>query len=572
MESIPRDVVSQLTSNGHEPTNGSSNLQAEDDPFERALDWHFLVINPADAPTLRRFGSFGLNVAHYSEPGIEKWADGEQVIVIAPIEGPERDEAIKAANHLRNFASRLVLYDMPSLGRVHTPDLLSVERDWTTAGIGGLAVIFGDNPPWEKPEYVPRPSASAHTNGNGKAGGNGRYGGLLIAPSEIDYESLTAEQLNIQDASAIKIKPIKWLWKYRLAEGEMALVAGEGGLGKSQVILAIAAAVSNGSPWPDGEGIAPKGQVVIVTAEDSPETTIVPRLMALGANLDAIKVITAPKIMVNTNDKEKEPYIELQSLQHLRYWRRVCSLHPNLKLLIMDPFASYLGPGVSEQKNDQMRSVIEPFLGVIRPRGICFLANTHLGKSLEGKSLLHRILGSVAVVNIPRNVHAVFRHPDDPQLRVFAQCKCNNAPDDLPGLQFRIEVQSVESDEGDIETSMSGFLDQFIDPHTLKRIMAVDRGRPGPKPVKLEDVALWLKGKLEHGRPVPQRDLINDAREAGHLPPERDGSKTALYNAADRFSEFVPGWQVFKDKHAKPQTFQLVQAADTGPSQAGVPF
>ena len=98
----------------------------------------------------------------------------------------------------------------------------------------------------------------------------------------------------------------------------MALIAGEGGLGKSQIMLWMAAAVSNGSQWPDDAGSVPMGSVLIVTGEDSPETTIVPRLKALGASLDKIRVIRAPQIMVRY--KDKEPTILPQFLEDHAYW------------------------------------------------------------------------------------------------------------------------------------------------------------------------------------------------------------------------------------------------------------
>ena len=45
-------------------------------------------------------------------------------------------------------------------------------------------------------------------------------------------------------------KNIKWLWIERFPKGKLSIIAGDPGLGKSQVSLWMAAAVSNGGQWP----------------------------------------------------------------------------------------------------------------------------------------------------------------------------------------------------------------------------------------------------------------------------------------------------------------------------------
>jgi putative DNA primase/helicase len=517
-----------------------------------------------------RLGSLGL-LATTSPMGAGKWhlvdsspLGGRPCVAIADNDDSGRKHVQGVAADLYGKAASVKTLELPGL-----PEHGDVS-DWLDHGatVDQLRALAAAAPAWS-----PGSSARPLPSTNGSSNGNGRL--LRLPDGSINYRVLTAAELNIQAASAITIRPIKWLWPYRLAEKEMALVAGEGGLGKSQVILLIAATISNGSAWPDRSGIAPEGTVLIVSAEDSPETTIVPRLRALGADLSKVQIITAPKLMVKEEDQK--PLIRMQWLEDLGYWGQVCDLYPDLKLLIMDPVVSYLGKGINDQKNDQVRSVIEPFLDeIIKRRGICFLANTHLSKSLEAKSIIHRITGSIAYVNIPRNVHVVFRHPDDPETRVLAQCKCNNAPDDLPALKFRIEAQRVMSESGEIETSRPVFSDELVSPHDLKRIMAVHKGRPGPEPVKLADLARWVLGKLEGKGPVSQFELIEDAREDGHLPPVTASNpkptKSPLYRAVERFSEFFPGWTVVDTTKGPRKAWELIKSTDERPVSQGVPF
>src|ERR1700722_863292 len=86
---------------------------------------------------------------------------------------------------------------------------------------------------------------------------------------------------NIADAEA---KKIDWLWKGKIAYGKMTLLAGEPGVGKSQLLLYIASVVSNGSSFHLDTTNCRQDRVLLISGEDDIEDTIKPRLMALGAD------------------------------------------------------------------------------------------------------------------------------------------------------------------------------------------------------------------------------------------------------------------------------------------------
>src|SRR5438876_11090101 len=50
--------------------------------------------------------------------------------------------------------------------------------------------------------------------------------------------------LIVQCAADVTVKPPEWLWPGRIALGKLTLIAGEAGLGKSQVSIAIAGTVT----------------------------------------------------------------------------------------------------------------------------------------------------------------------------------------------------------------------------------------------------------------------------------------------------------------------------------------
>jgi predicted ATP-dependent serine protease len=64
-----------------------------------------------------------------------------------------------------------------------------------------------------------------------------------------NYAERTNVDIGMVKLSDFEMKPVDWLWRHRLARKTLALVAGDGGVGKSQILLAIAAIVSRGGDW-----------------------------------------------------------------------------------------------------------------------------------------------------------------------------------------------------------------------------------------------------------------------------------------------------------------------------------
>jgi hypothetical protein len=408
----------------------------------------------------------------------------------------------------------------------------------------------------------------------------------------IDYDALTDQELGLTRASELTLANVEWLWKYLLARSELALVAGEGGLGKSMFLLAAATAVSIGAPWPDGKEQAPLGHCIIVSAEDHAETTLGPRLRAMGADLANVSVCAARLIVA----REGRRYVHPMSLQDHAYWNAVLDKRPDTVLFIIDPLPSYLGRGVNDRQNSEIRAVLEPFIeDVIRPRKICLYANTHLNKAVDARTPVQRITGSIAYANIPRNVHIIVRDPAQPDRRFFKQCKCNNGPDNLDALAFRIEPTSIRTPDGQtIETAIPIF-EQEPCQIDLADVLNGDRLRRGRRPIQSSKFADWLWEQLKDGRPMQLVDLVDRAREASYLAsPPGDGGKPSispLYRAMDRIPDLHPGWVVKTDEMeigygpAKKlrKTWQLVEvtepqatdrdgAFDEGPDQDAPPF
>src|SRR5215831_11909917 len=116
---------------------------------------------------------------------------------------------------------------------------------------------------------------------------------MVDLPPEEPDQAASGPELIARCAADVKPEPVEWLWPCRVALGKLTLIAGEAGLGKSQLSIALAAAVTTGGEWPCREGRAPQGSAVILSAEDGAADTVIPRLMAAGADRERVEIVSA---------------------------------------------------------------------------------------------------------------------------------------------------------------------------------------------------------------------------------------------------------------------------------------
>lgn len=95
----------------------------------------------------------------------------------------------------------------------------------------------------------------------------------------------------LTQASTINPLAIKWLWPQWIASGKLTILAGAGGTGKTTVALNLAATLTNGGEWPDGANCTQEGNVLIWSSEDDAADTLIPRLIAAGADMNKVHII-----------------------------------------------------------------------------------------------------------------------------------------------------------------------------------------------------------------------------------------------------------------------------------------
>jgi putative DNA primase/helicase len=240
-------------------------------------------------------------------------------------------------------------------------------------------------------------------------------------------------------AADIAPKRIDFLWPGRLARGKHTAFAGEPGDGKSQLSINVAATISKGGEWPCGEGRAPVGNVIIFNAEDGTEDTIVPRLIAAGADLERVHIVSA----VLQEDGKGHRTFNLQA--DLALLESKIREIGNLALVIIDPISSYMGK-IDSHKNSEVRGALEPVSEMAERMKVAILSITHFSKTGSGSTnkALHRFIGSIAFVGAPRAAFAVIEDADN-EGRILVLHAKNNMAAKPQGLAYRL-LQTIVGD------------------------------------------------------------------------------------------------------------------------------
>jgi putative DNA primase/helicase len=301
-------------------------------------------------------------------------------------------------------------------------------------------------------------------------------------------------------AADIAPEKIEWLWPGRLALGKHICIAGEPGTGKSQLSIAIIAAITTGAEWPCGEGNAPVGNVILLSAEDGAADTIRPRLQATGTDLKRVHLISA------VHDVDRRRTLNLQ--HDLDLLESKIAEIGDVALVVIDPISSYLGK-TDSHKNSEVRAVLEPLSEMAERARVAILSITHFSKSGANNTTkaLHRFIGSIAFTGAPRAAFAVIEDAEHGR-RLFLHAK-NNLVGPPQGLAFRLEQCIIGED---IVASRIWWDTEPVG-ITVDEALAADAAGTETRTAKAE--AMEFLPAVLAGEPVPASEVNRMAREHG---------------------------------------------------------
>jgi putative DNA primase/helicase len=373
-------------------------------------------------------------------------------------------------------------------------------RDWSESGD-----LFDEkdfNGVWES--YDP------HWGTNGKRGTGfgtlihyareaGYSGSLPKAPQQAKKEVRGAGRLITKMANEYEPLPIDWLVDESIPLGAMVVIAGEPGLGKSQIAIRLAAAVTTGNGLPNDQPYADLGSVIILANEDDAERTIRPRLEAAGADLGKVHIVEG----VARQGEETDLFQLDQDIAELRV--KTTELG-DVRMIIIDPPGAYLGSQVDSYKDTDVRRVLAPLAKLAQETGALVLLVVHLNKRSDG-SPQQRITGSTAWTAAPRAAYLALAHQATKK-RYLVPVK-NNLGNDKTGFEYQILEKLLHYEATTIKTS-------YIDWVGISALTAAELLSPprSSKPSVVDDAKSFLEDELAKG-PKSVNELRVSAKAAG---------------------------------------------------------
>jgi putative DNA primase/helicase len=337
----------------------------------------------------------------------------------------------------------------------------------------------------------------------------------------------------LRRASDIEPEPIDWAWKDRFAFGKLALIAGDPGLGKSQVAIDIIARCTLRDPFPCGEGCAPQCEALILTAEDALKDTVIPRLIASGADRSKVHVLTGTKIEGAAAGEE-----DLFDLtRDVAVLRDVLRTNRKIRIIIIDPLTAYLGE-TQAHKNAQVRKVLTPLVKLVEDYGVLVIGVTHLNKS-AGKAI-YRVLDSIAFVALGRILHLVIQDSDNPDNRKFLCDKTNIGPKPA-GLTFICQQVEVPTSRGNIWMSRVSWGTQTISQTADEAIATATLGA-NERTNALNEAVEFLERLLADG-PVASTEVFKSAKANGIAAATLRRAKEKRGVVARHDESFDGGWK-----------------------------
>jgi len=308
----------------------------------------------------------------------------------------------------------------------------------------------------------------------------------------------------------VEPEEVSWLSPGRIPRGKLTVVEGDPGLGKTWLLLDLAARLTRGTGFPGDPAIEP-ADTVVMTGEDGVADTIRPRLEAAGADLGRVHHLDGVRV------DDEDAGISLP--EHVPALRLVVEQR-GAQLVVIDPLNAFLASQVDSYRDHDIRRALVPLAQLAEDTGAAVVIVRHLRKA-GGARAIAAGGGSIGIGAASRSVLLVDEDPTDPERRVLASVKCNIARPPV-SLSFRITSDTAPHIE---------WLGQSE--QTAESLVAARMEREGDGSPKADEAADLLKSWLESG-PMERREVLRLGRESGLSDRTLDRSARLLRVVKDQ--------------------------------------
>lgn len=260
------------------------------------------------------------------------------------------------------------------------------------------------------------------------------YGSPARSPRSLARKR-NESRFSLRSMADVEPQDVRWFWPGRIPFGKITNFEGDPEHGKSLTTLDLAARTSSGRPFPDDATGAPCA-VLLICDEDDYEDTIVPRLIAAGADRGHIFALHPDK----DADGKMIPFFMPDDLPDLEKHINALKARTGRSdvVVIVDPVTAVLNERINSGVDASVRRALSPLAELARVTGAAIILVRHLNKNSQEKNVKYRGGGSIGFFGAARTVLLFGAHPDDPSMVVLAVSKNNLGPK-APSLAYRVE-------------------------------------------------------------------------------------------------------------------------------------
>ncbi|QII06960.1 AAA family ATPase [Rhodococcoides fascians A25f] len=282
----------------------------------------------------------------------------------------------------------------------------------------------------------------------------------------------------------------EWLAEGRIPKGQLTLLVGAEGIGKSAWWVWLVAKLTTGTPAPEFgiTGTTPR-EVVLIITEDPWATDVLPRLIAAGADLNRVRVVSEDA------DGEGSPTLPTN----------LDRIPEDADLVIVDAWSDTLPANLSVKDSQQARRALHPLKEWCASSDTSMLLVTHTNRLSTGST--RDAYGSTGELRkAARSTLLAQREADTEDVLTVGTDKSNGA---RVGVASRFQTFGVVHD--DIETVAVRFVGQS-DSSAAQQFQAAhdidsDQGES-------RDCTKWLREFLTTGNGSAEAKVVQAAARA----------------------------------------------------------
>ena len=319
-------------------------------------------------------------------------------------------------------------------------------------------------------------------------------------------------------ASDIVPRRMDWLWQGHILRGSQELLTGVPGGGKSQIHCAFVAYVTTGGAWPDGCNGAPAGNVIMLTAEDCLDQTIVPRLIAAGANRERVFILKKIR-----KDNKERMFLLSEDLEQLA---QMITKTGDVRLITIDPITAYMGHKLDSHRATDVRGQLGPLADLAERSDVALSAITHPPKHTTQRAIDH-FIGSQAFIAAARIGHMSIEEVDEdehgnraPTGRSLFTNPKNNVSRKMSTLAYRIIEKQLD---GGIKAPFVTW-EEIVD---ITADQAVAASMPSKERGQQSDCIVFLMNTLANG-PVLIATIEEQGAARGFSKDQLDRAKKKM--------------------------------------------